>query len=151
MPLLLAAAWLGLLVQAEQAPDARAKAEEQVRSVVVGANIAYAKNDLPVYWTFYALDLTQWWPEGRVDLAAYKQQWEKFVKEGGRVEQADVSDLVVQLGPSLDSAAASYRLTVTIRQPDGAATTEVMQETDVLFRRLGGWKIVHLHYSPSKK
>ena len=79
------------------------------------------------------------------------EQWEKFVKDGGRVEQADVSDLVIQLGPSNDSAVASYRLTVTIRAPDGKATTEVNQETDVLLKRLGAWKIVHLHYSPAKK
>lgn len=149
MPTSLLAVTLLWLVQAP--PDARGKAEEQVRSAVLGANIAYAKNDLPVYWTFYAPDLTQWWPEGRVDLPAYKQQWEKFVKEGGRVEQADVSDLVIQLGPSNDTAVASYRLTVTTRGPDGKATTELMQETDVLMKRLGAWKIVHLHYSPAKK
>ena len=40
---------------------------------------------------------------------------------------------------------------VTTRQPDGKTATEVMQETDVLFRRLGAWKVVHLHYSPAKK
>jgi ketosteroid isomerase-like protein len=150
MPVSLAAVWLILQTQGT-VPDARAKAEEQVRAAVVGANIAYAKNDLPIYWTFYAPDLTQWWPEGRVDLAAYKQQWETFVKDGGRIEQADVSDLVVQIGPSNDTAVASYRLAVTTRQPDGKAATEVMQETDVLFKRLGAWKIVHMHYSPARK
>jgi ketosteroid isomerase-like protein len=150
MPVSLAA-WLVLLVQASATPDARAKAEEQVRAAVIGVNIAYAKNELPVYWTFYGQDLTQWWPEGRVDLPSYQQQWEKFVKDGGRIEQADVADLVVQLGPSYDSAVASYRLTVTTRQPDGTTATEVMQETDVLFKRLGAWKIVHLHYSPARK
>ncbi len=151
MPTSLLAVSLLWLVQAPVAPDARGKAEAQVRSAVLGANIAYAKNDLPVYWTFYAPDLTQWWPEGRVDLPAYKQQWEKFVKDGGRVEQADVSDLVIQLGPSNDTAVASYRLTVTTRAPDGKAATELMQETDVLMKRLGAWKIVHLHYSPARK
>jgi len=151
VPLSLVAVVLSMLVQAPAAPDARGKAEAQVRAAVEGANIAYAKNDLAVYWTFYAPDLTQFWPEGRVDLPTYKKQWEKFVKDGGRVEQADVSDLVIQLGPSNDSAVASYRLTVTTRTPDGKATTEVMQETDVLMKRLGAWKVVHLHYSPAKK
>jgi ketosteroid isomerase-like protein len=151
MSLTLAALWLSLLTQTNPATEARAKAEAQVKAAVLGANIAYAKNDLPVYWTFYGQDLTQWWPEGRVDLPTYKTQWEKFVKDGGRVEQADVSDLVIQLGPSNDTAVASYRLTVTTRQPDGKATTEVMHETDVLFWRLGAWKVVHLHYSPEKK
>jgi ketosteroid isomerase-like protein len=148
MPVTLVACLL-LLLQASPAPNARAKAEEQVRAAVIGANLAYAKNDLPVYWTFYAPDLTQWWPTGRVDLPTYKKQWEKFIKDGGRIEQADVQDLVIQLGPSNDSAVASYRLTVTTREPDGKATTEVMQETDVLFKRLGAWKVVHLHYAPA--
>jgi ketosteroid isomerase-like protein len=141
---------LTLLLQPSSAPDARAKAEEQVRNAVIGANLAYAKNDLPVYWSFYGQDLTQFWPEGRVDLAAYKTQWEKFVKDGGRVEQADVKDLVIQIGPSNDSAVATYLLTVTTRQPDGKAETAVMQETDVLVKRLGAWKVIHLHYSPAR-
>jgi ketosteroid isomerase-like protein len=148
MPVTLAACLL-LLLQTSPAPNARAKAEEQVKAAVIGANLAYVKNDLPVYWTFYAPDLTQWWPTGAVDLATYKKQWEKFIKDGGRIEQADVQDLVIQLGPSNDSAVASYRLTVTTREPDGKTTTEVMQETDVLFKRLGAWKVVHLHYSPA--
>ena len=58
---------------------------------MIGANIAYAKNDLPVYWTFYAPDLTQWWPRAAWTCPTYKKQWEKFVKDGGRIEQADVS------------------------------------------------------------
>lgn len=140
-----------LLLQASSAPDARAKAEEQVKNAVIGANLAYAKNDLPVYWSFYGQDLTQLWPEGRVDLPTYKKQWEKFVKDGGRVERADVNDLQIQLGPANDTAVASYLLTVTTRQPDGKAETTVMQETDVLVKRLGAWKVIHLHYSPAKK
>jgi ketosteroid isomerase-like protein len=138
-----------LLFQASSAPDARAKAEEQVKNAVHGANLAYAKNDLPVYWSFYGQDLTQFWPTGRVDLPTYKAQWEKFVKDGGRVEQAEVKDLVIQVGPSNDTAVATYLLTVTTRQPDGKAATEVMQETDVLVKRLGAWKVIHLHYSPA--
>ena len=114
MPVTLAACLL-LLLQASPAPSARAKAEEQVKAAVIGANLAYAKNDLPVYWTFYAPDLTQWWPTGGVDLPTYKKQWEKFIKDGGRIEQADVQDLAIQLGPSNDSAVASYRLTVTTK------------------------------------
>jgi len=150
MTVAFAAAFFALALQPAVTPDARAKAEEQVKNAVLGSNIAYAKNDLAVYWTFFAPDLSQWLPEGRLDLPGYKKQWEKFVRDGGRVEQADVSDLVIQLGPSGDAAVASYQLTVTTRQPDGKASTDVMQESDTLFKRLNGWKIVHLHYSPSK-
>jgi hypothetical protein len=131
--------------------DPRGRAEEQVRAAVLGANTAYAKNDLPVYWTFYGRDLTQWWPTGRMDLPGYQAMWSKFVKEGGRIEAADVSDLLIQLGPSNDSAVASYRLKVSTRDPAGKVTSEVLQETDVLFKRLGAWKVVHLHYSVARE
>jgi hypothetical protein len=33
----------------------------------------------------------------------------------------------------------------------GAVETEDNQETDVLFKRDGAWKIVHLNYAPAKR
>ena len=124
-------------------------AEEQaVRDAVTHCNKAYAANDLPTYFACYAPDLTQWWPEGRVDLAKYDKDWHKFVADGGRVKSAEVSDLVVQMAPSGDAAVASYQLRVVTQQVDGKVTTDVAHETDVLFRRGGQWKVVHLHWSP---
>jgi ketosteroid isomerase-like protein len=54
----------------------------------------------------------------------------------------------VQVSASGDAAVASYRVRVVMRQPDGKTTTEDVQETDVLFKKQGAWKVVHLHYSP---
>jgi ketosteroid isomerase-like protein len=121
-----------------------------IRDLTHAVNAAYAANDLDKYFSYYADDLTQWWPSGRVSLASYRESWTKFVKSGGRVEAAVVSDLEVQLNPSGDTAIATYKLKVRTRSPKGEVTEEENQETDVWFRRNGRWQIVHLHYSPAK-
>ena len=122
--------------------------EKEIRDTVVRCNKAYADNALDVYFACYASDLTQWWPEGRMDLARYDKDWHKFVADGGRVKSANVSDLVIQVAPSGDAAVASYQLRVVTQQVDGTVTTENAHESDVLFRRAGKWKVVHLHWSP---
>jgi ketosteroid isomerase-like protein len=140
------------LVLAGAAPEsAGGRAEREVRDAVIACNRAYAANDLPAYWAFYAPELSQWFATGRVDLPTYRRDWEKFVADGGRVEAAEVEDLVVQVGPSADAAVASYRLRVRTRGTDGKLTSEVMHESDVLFRRDGRWLIVHLNYAPSEE
>jgi ketosteroid isomerase-like protein len=140
--------WTTLVLAALQAaPGGSSSASEQVRRVEEGVNAAYAANDLPRYFSYYAPGLTQWWPTGRVDLPAYRKQWEAFVGGGGRVLAARMSDLVVQVSPGADAAVASYRLHVETRDEHGTVTTDELQETDVLFRRDGAWRIVHLHYS----
>ena len=107
-------------------------AESDVRETVMACNKAYAANELAAYFACYASDLTQWWPEGRVDLAKYDKDWHKFVADGGRVKSADVSDLVVQVAPAGDAAVASYQLRVVTQQVDGKVTTDIAHETDVL-------------------
>jgi ketosteroid isomerase-like protein len=140
-----------LLAVAAAAPaSAAAVAEREVAEAVKACNRAYAANDLAAYWAFYAPDLTQWFATGRVDLPTYRRDWEKFVAEGGRVEAAEVEDLVIQVGPSADAAVASYRLRVRTRGTDGKLTDEAMHESDVLFKRDGRWLIVHLNYAPSE-
>lgn len=122
----------------------------EIRDLTHAVNAAYAANDLDKYFSYYADDLTQWWPTGRVSLASYRESWTKFVKSGGRIDAAAVSDLHVQPGPSADTAIATYLLKVRTRSPKGEVSEESNQETDVWFRRNGQWRIVHLHYSPAK-
>lgn len=130
-------------------PDAELrKAEAEVREAVARFNAAYLANDMAAYWPFYDPSLTQWWPDGRVDLPAYQAQWTKLLKDGGKVLENEVSDLVVQVAPSGDAAVASYAIRVVTRQPDGKVTRERVHETDVWFKRGGVWRVVHLHYSP---
>ena len=80
-------------------------------------NAAYAANDLPTYFSYYSKDFTQWLPEGRTDLPQYEKMWTGFIKSGGAVESDEISDMHIQIGPSGDTAVASYLLHVKTRSP----------------------------------
>jgi len=126
-------------------------ADEEVRDLEGRANAAYEANDLPKYFSFYADDFTQYLPEGRTDLPAYKKEWTGYIQEGNRIEKVQLNDMHIQVGPSGDSAVASYILHVRTRLKDGKTTEEDSQESDVLFKRNGQWKIVFVHYSAAPK
>ena len=125
--------------------------EQQIRDLEEKINGAYARNDLPAYFSAYAADFSQWLPEGRTDLPTYQKDWTNFIQTGGRVESATFSDLHIQIGPSADTAVASYILHVRTRNAKGQVSEEDNQESDVFFKRAGAWKIVFLHYSPAAK
>jgi hypothetical protein len=57
----------------------------------------------------------------------------------------------IQVGPSRDTAIASYILHVQTKLKDGKVTDEDNQESDVMFKRSGAWKVVFLHYSSAPK
>jgi ketosteroid isomerase-like protein len=134
-----------------KASSGSASAEQEVRELEQRANAAYEANDLPKYFSFYADDFTQYLPEGRSDLPAYKKEWTGYIQEGNHIEKVQLSDMHVQVGPSGDSAVASYILHVRTKLKDGKITEEDNQESDVLFKRNGQWKIVFLHYSAAPK
>jgi ketosteroid isomerase-like protein len=126
-------------------------AEQEVRDLEKKINATYAANDLPTYFAFYSKDFTQWLPEGRTDLPEYEKMWTDYVKNVARVESVELSDVHVQVGPSGDAAVASYLLHVKSRTVKGEVTEEDNQESDVLFKRNGVWKVVFLHYSAAPK
>lgn len=128
-----------------------ATAEAEVRKVIADYNAAYEKNDLDTYFKAFAPDLTQWFPSGRVDLPSYRASWTRTIQGGSRNEKVEVRDLRVQVGPSADTAVATYILRVTFRSAKGEVSTEDNQETDVLFKRNGAWTIVHVNYAPARK
>jgi ketosteroid isomerase-like protein len=131
-------------------PTPGSAAEQDVRAFIARYNADYARNDLEAYFRAFAPDLTQWFPQGRVDLPSYRASWSKYIGAGNRVEAAEVRDLRVQVGPSGDSAIATYVLRVTTRSAKGEVSTEDNQETDVLFKRGGAWAIVHVNYAPAR-
>lgn len=139
-----------VLLQTSAKPGA-SSAEQEVRDVEQHANAAYEANDLPKYFSFYADDFTQYLPEGRTDLPAYKKEWTDYIGEGNRVEKVVLSDMHVQIGPSGDTAVASYIIHVRTKLKDGKITDEDNQESDVLFKRNGQWKVVFLHYSAAPR
>lgn len=140
----------GLASMALGAPQ-QSGPEREIQELEGKVNGAYAANDLPTYFSFYATDFTQWLPSGRTDLESYKKEWTSFITSGGKVEGVDISDMHIQIGPNTDTAVATYRLRVKTRSPKGQVDEETFQETDVWFKRAGAWKIVHLHYSPAPK
>src|SRR5262252_10316670 len=77
-----------------------ASTEDEVRDVEQRVNAAYEANDLPKYFSFYAPDFSQFLPEGRTDLDAYKKEWTAYVAEGNRVQKVEISDLHIQVGPN---------------------------------------------------
>jgi ketosteroid isomerase-like protein len=128
-----------------------ASAEQEVRDFEQRANAAYEANDLAKYFSFYADDFTQYLPEGRTDLPAYKKEWTDYIGEGNQIEKVVLSDMHVQIGPSGDTAVASYLIHVRTKVKEGKITDEDNQESDVLFKRSGQWKVVFLHYSAAPK
>jgi ketosteroid isomerase-like protein len=137
-----------LALQAKPRPAA---VEDEINDFEKRANAAYETNDLPKYFSFYGSDFSQFLPEGRSDLAAYRKEWGEYIGEGNRVQKVDISDMHIQVGPSKDTAVASYLLHVRTKLKDGKITDEDNQESDVLFKRNGEWKVVFLHYSAAPK
>ncbi|MGA8149494.1 MAG: nuclear transport factor 2 family protein [Terriglobales bacterium] len=129
----------------------QSQAEKEILDLEAKMNAAYAANDLPTYFAYYADDFTQWLPEGRTDLPQYKKEWTEFIRSGGKIESDQISDMHVQVGPARDTVVASYLLHVRTRSPKGQVSDEDFQESDVWFKRDGVWKVVHLHYSPAPK
>lgn len=130
-------------------PDAGA-AEAEVRAYVERYNGYYGANDLDRYFASFDPGLTQWWPEGRVDLKTYDGDWRAIVAQGGGNARVTVTDLRVQIDPTGDAAVATYILEVTPRVAGRpAALVERNHETDVLFRRDGEWRVVHVNYAPA--
>lgn len=131
--------------QASVAEDPAA-IEREIRKLVLEFNVAYGRNDLDRYFSYYAEDVTFWYPSGRENLAGYKEDWYGLIEKGGAVEKCLVSDLQVQVSPNGDAAVATYELAVDTRMPNGELTEETALETDVWFKRAGAWKIVHVNY-----
>jgi ketosteroid isomerase-like protein len=138
---------LALALPLTGAPDVR-KAEAEIRDAEQRFNAAYLANDMAAYWPFYDASVTMWLGDEPSTLAAYKEQWTKLLKDGGKVLENTLNDIAVRVGPSGDSAVASYTVHVVTRQPDGSVTKERARETDVWFKQGGAWKVVHLHYAP---
>lgn len=125
------------------------KALAEVKEFTDRFNVVYESNDLKAYWEFYADDMTQYWEEGRLDIADYKKYWEKQIAAGTKILEVKTAEPAFHLAPSNDAAVAAYRIYTKMRRPDGTIEASWHQETDVLFKRNGRWQVVHLHDSPA--
>jgi ketosteroid isomerase-like protein len=148
-----AATWIGAagLCLALALPAARAAAPdaaEQIRQLEAQINAAYAANDLPRYFSYYAADFRGMFPEGPTSLAEYKRSWTDFIKAGNAIVSFTYTDVQVQVAPSGDAAVASYLATARTRYVGKEPVDEKYFETDVFFRRDGKWQLVEVQYSP---
>src|SRR5688572_9157102 len=91
---------IGLFLGMNALPaHAQSAAEKEIRDLEQKYNDAYAANDLPAYFGYLASDFAQWLPSGRTDKASYEASWTRYIKGGGKVLEAEISDLQVKVGP----------------------------------------------------
>ncbi len=145
---LLVAGTLVCWVAACALPEITAQPEQQIRQLEADINTAYAANDLPKYFGYYADDFRGLFPEGPTTLPEYVKTWTDFIKSGGAILSFTYEDLQVQVSPGADAAVASYRATARTKYPGKEPVLEKYFETDVFFKRAGQWKLVEVHYSP---
>jgi ketosteroid isomerase-like protein len=109
-------------------------------------NDAYGANDLPKYFGYYAEAPLLVFYNKRTALADYRKEWTTATKTEP-VVAAKISDLKIQVGPSEDTAVASYQLDVSTKHADGKVTVEHAFEMDVWFKQKSGWRVGAVHYS----
>jgi uncharacterized protein (TIGR02246 family) len=109
-------------------------------------NDTYAANDLPKYFAYYADDAVLIFYNKRTPLADYRKEWTESVRTEP-IESVKLSDVVIRVSPSGDTAIASYQIDVRTRHAAAKSTDEHAFETDVWFKHDGRWQIAHVHYS----
>ncbi len=156
LPLLLIP--LAALLVAAASPKPAASGDKdrtlaEIRDFEGRFNKTYESNDVKAFLDFFTDDMTQVWQEGRMDMPEYRIFWPGEIDKGRRVLEVRTADMAIHTGPSNDSAVASYRIFVKEKLVDGSISESWNQETDVIHKINGKWKIVHMHYSdaPSTK
>jgi ketosteroid isomerase-like protein len=109
-------------------------------------NDAYGANDLPNYFGYYAQDALLVFYNERTTVPEYRKFWTQATKTEP-VQSAKISDIKIRVGPSGDTAVASYQIDVRTRHGDGKVTEEHAFETDVWSKRGSEWRISVVHYS----
>lgn len=125
---------------------APADVEREITRLEKDSNDAYAANNLPKYFGYYADDAVLIFYNKRTTVPEYHKLWIESVKTEP-IASVKLSDMVVHVMPAGDSAVASYQITVQTKHPDGKVTDENAFETDVWVNRGGTWKLGHVHYS----
>jgi ketosteroid isomerase-like protein len=119
--------------------------EQEVARLEKDSNDAYAANNLPKYFSYYADDAVLIFINERTTTADYRKLWTEEVKTKP-LESVKLSDMVVRV-IAADAAIASYQIEVRTHQPGGGVTDERFFETDVWVHKADGWKLGHVHYS----
>ena len=145
-------AMIALLAAPAPAALAAADDEDEIRQVVANIAAAYGSNDVEAYFSYFAEEMTQWWPNARrIGRQEYYDMWTGVVANGGGNVAAEVDDLRIHLAPTGNAGVASYLLRVTRKNaPPERANVDYRMSLTFL-KREGSWKAVHLHFStPSR-
>lgn len=134
-----------LLPTAYAAADTGA-VEREITQLEQVWNDAYGANDLPKYFGYYSENPLLVFYNKRTTLADYQKEWTTATKTEP-VQAAKISDLKIEIGPSADTAVASYQLAVSTKHADGKVTVEHAFEMDVWFKQKSGWRVSAVHYS----
>lgn len=133
--------------------------DQEVRDFLTRHLKAVQENDIPAYraTTVPELTLYEWWiTPHRIDGNPFHEFMMQSNASRGTVfgsdakERAgtrfDLSNLIIQRYG--DAAVASYTLLVSTALPDGVVVTS-HNESRVMVKEGGDWKVVHVHKSPS--
>ena len=117
------------------------------------------ENDIPAYHETTSPDLTlyEWWvtPHRMDGLPFHEFMMESNAKSGtvfgsdvkGKAEtRFDLANLTIQRYG--DTAIASYTLLISTALPEGVQVA-AHNESRVMVKQAGQWKVVHVHKSPS--
>jgi ketosteroid isomerase-like protein len=122
--------------------------ESEVWHVIEDLNIAFARNDLAKYFSYIDPDITVITPSNPYRVEGIQDDREEFeygLKNGtGRVGYFQELQPKVQLFG--DIAVVTY-YTRGSYGPEGQQKTRYYKETDVLHKKDGKWKVVHIHVS----
>jgi Calcium/calmodulin dependent protein kinase II association domain len=135
------------------------KMDEEIVDFLLRHLKAVQDNDIPAYHETTAEDLTlyEWWvtPHRMDGLPFHEFMMESNAKRGtvfgsdaGQKAETrfDLANLSVQRYG--DTAIASYTLLISTALPDGVQVVS-HNESRVMVKGSGGWKVVHVHKSPS--
>jgi hypothetical protein len=117
------------------------------------------ENDIPAYHETTAADLTlyEWWiTPNRIDGLPFHEFMMTSNAQLGTVFGADVKQKAetrfdlsnVSIQRYGDTAIASYTLLISTALPDGVQVA-AHNESRVMVKQAGQWKVVHVHKSPS--
>jgi hypothetical protein len=133
--------------------------DEEIRRFLLQHLKAIQENDIAAYreTTAAELSLYEWWvtphrieglPFHEFMMNANAQRGTVFGSEArGKVDaRFDLADLSIQRYD--DAAVASYTLLVSTSLPEGVLVIS-HNETRVMVRQAGKWKVVHVHKSPA--
>ena len=134
--------------------------DEEIRTILLRHLQAVQENDLAAYRATTAEDLTlyEWWvtphrldgiPFHEFMMTANAARGAVFGAEGKGVKSStrfDLSNLHIQRYG--DTAIASYTLLISTATPEGVKVA-AHNESRVIVKLNGAWKIVHVHKSPA--